>query len=178
MLSVLFAPTNERSLSFRQSKKQSEGLPLNYSTLYIQNSSNSVFNLSVRGFGVLGGGLLGNESWSCQYELSLISVQFSHRISLSKNGDFAQMENWAEVVFNNGKTLLKIRIYEILIQSGVAQNQLFEAIRIGIETLQLLEIEIPTHASPADVGLALQSLQSILSQQRVERFTRISINDR
>ncbi len=115
-----------------------------------------------------GVGLLGNESWSCQYELSLDLYNLAIE-SAFLNGDFAQMENWAEVVFNNGKTLLeKIRIYEILIQSCVAQNQLFEAIRIGIETLQLLEIEIPTHASPADVGLALQSLQSILSQQRVE----------
>ena len=112
--------------------------------------------------------LLEVESWQNQYELSLAMYQLAVELAFL-NGDFAQMESWSAVILNQGKTLLdKIKAYEIQIQSFVAQNQRLKAIRVGIETLKLLGIELPVQASQADVSLAMQDFQVILNLHQIE----------
>ena len=112
--------------------------------------------------------LLGASSWQRDYELSLGLYQLAVETAFL-SGDFVKMKDFAAVIFNYAENLLdKIKVYEIQIQAFVAQNQRLEAIRIGIETLNLLGIELPIQASQADVGYALQDLQAILSEHSVD----------
>ncbi|PZO43418.1 MAG: hypothetical protein DCF19_05605 [Pseudanabaena frigida] len=112
--------------------------------------------------------LLTELSWQNQYELSLDLYQLAVEAAFL-NGDFERMEDWATVIFDRAKTLLdKIGVYEVQIQAFVAKNQRLEAIRIGVDTLKLLEIELPTQPSQTDVGLALQNFQEILTLHRIE----------
>ena len=107
--------------------------------------------------------LLEVESWQDQYELSLNLYQLAVEVAFL-NGDFVQMGEWANVIASHGRTILdKIKVYEIQIQALVAQNQRLEAIAIGIDTLNLLAIELPIQSSQADVGLALQNFQEFLT---------------
>ncbi|WP_434688166.1 AAA family ATPase [Pseudanabaena minima] len=112
--------------------------------------------------------LLSLSSWQDQYELALNLYQLAVEAAFL-NGDFAQMQNWADVVENRSKTLVdKIKVYEIQIQALVAQNQRLEAIAMGIDKLSLLEITLPNQTSQADVGLALQNFQEFLELHPVE----------
>ncbi|PZV11653.1 MAG: hypothetical protein DCF20_19040 [Pseudanabaena sp.] len=112
--------------------------------------------------------LLGVESWKSQYELTLRQYQLGVEVAFL-NGDFAQMENWSIVILSHAKTLLdKTKIYEIQIQALVAQNQRLEAIKVGVETLKLLGLELPKQTSQADVAVALQDFQAIIALHQIE----------
>ncbi len=133
-----------------------------------QKAKASTAYSSAFNFAKIGVELLGVSSWQRDCELSLGLYQLAVKTAFL-SGDFEQMEDFASVIFNYAENLLdKIKVYEIQIQAFVAQNQRLEAIRIGIETLNLLGIELPIPASQADVGEALQDLQAILSEHSVD----------
>ena len=119
--------------------------------------------------------LLGNESWQSEDRLSLELYQLAIETAFL-NGDFPQIEKWAVVIFNHAENLLdKVKVYEIQIQSLVGQNQRLESIRIGINTLKLLGIELPIQASQSDVALALQDFQTILVLYRVDALLELPL---
>jgi predicted ATPase/GAF domain-containing protein/tRNA A-37 threonylcarbamoyl transferase component Bud32 len=133
-----------------------------------QKAKASTAYSSAFNFAKIGVELLGASSWQRDYELSLGLYQLAVETAFL-SGDFVKMKDFAAVIFNYAENLLdKIKVYEIQIQAFVAQNQRLEAIRIGIETLNLLGIELPIQASQADVGYALQDLQAILSEHSVD----------
>ncbi|MEY3302292.1 MAG: hypothetical protein RLZZ139_664 [Cyanobacteriota bacterium] len=112
--------------------------------------------------------LLAIACWQNQYELSLNLYQLAVEVAYL-NGDFEQMQDWANILTNHGKTLLaKIKVYEIQIQALVAQNHRLEAIAMGIDTLSLLEMALPKQLSPADLEIALQDFQEFLALHPVE----------
>jgi PAS domain S-box-containing protein len=112
--------------------------------------------------------LLTIASWQNQYDLYLNLYQLAVEVAFL-NGDFEQMQEWADVITNQGKTLLdKIKVYEIQIQALVAQNQRLEAINMGIDTLSLLEMALPKQTSQADLEIALQDFQKFLALHPVE----------
>ncbi|WP_141211736.1 AAA family ATPase [Pseudanabaena sp. SR411] len=112
--------------------------------------------------------LLAIASWQNQYELSLDLYQLAVEVAFL-NGDFEQMQDWANIITSHGKTILdKIKVYEIQIQALVAQNHRLEAIAMGIDTLSLLEIALPKQPSQADLRIALQDFQEFLTLHPVE----------
>ncbi len=128
-----------------------------------QKAKSSTAYSAALNYAQIGVQLLTDESWHMQYDLTLELYQTAVEVAFL-NGNFAQMEDWAVVILDRSETLLdKIKVYEIQIHAFVAQNRRLEAIKIGIQTLNLLEIELPIQVSQTDVGLALQDLQSFLS---------------
>ncbi len=119
--------------------------------------------------------LLAITSWQSQYELSLNLYQIAVEVAFL-NGDFVQMQEWANIIDRQGKTTLdKTKVYEMQIQALVAQNQRLEAILLGIDTLKLLEIELTAQPSQADVGLALQDFQEFLTLHPVEGLLELPV---
>ena len=112
----------------------------------------------------------GNSSWKRQYELTLeLYVEASEAAYLSTN--FELMERLTEVVLQSAKSLLdKVRIYEIIIQSLIAQNRLSESIKMGIKILNLLGVQFPEKPTTFNIILGLISTKIILLGRNIKDF--------
>ena len=111
----------------------------------------------------VGLGLLAEDSWESRYDLTL-SLHEEAAEAAYLNGDFKQMQRWTDLVNNSAKTLLdKIKIYDVQVQACMAQNKQLEAIRLGLEALELLGIEFPHQPHPSDIEQALSETASLLN---------------
>ncbi|MEH2078413.1 MAG: AAA family ATPase [Nostoc sp.] len=116
----------------------------------------------------VGLGLLVEESWKCEYELTLtLHSEAAEAAFLS--GDFEGMQRFIEIVQNFAVTLLdKIKVYEVQMQAYMAQNRLLEAVNTALQVLKLLGVEFPQEPNPSDIGQALGETAAILSGTRIE----------
>lgn len=116
----------------------------------------------------VGLGLLTEESWRGQYELTL-SLYSEAAEAAFLSGDFQTMQRFVEIVQNHAKTLLdKIKVYEVQIQAYMGQNRLLEAVNTGLEVLKLLGVEFPQEPNASDIGQALGETAAILSGTQIE----------
>jgi predicted ATPase/signal transduction histidine kinase len=110
----------------------------------------------------IGIGLLGEESWQIQYDLTLeLYVEAAEAAYLS--GDFEVMEHLAEVVLQKANTLLdKAAVYEVKLQAYTSQNQPLKTVNTALQVLNLLGVKFPNNPNQSDVRLALQETQLAL----------------
>ncbi|HEY9609719.1 response regulator, partial [Allocoleopsis sp.] len=107
--------------------------------------------------------LLSADSWHSSYDLTLALYQETVEAAYL-NGDFEQMQLRAEVVLQLAKTLIdKVKVYEVKIQTCIAQSKQLEAVKIGLQALELMGIEFPEKPSMSDVQLALSETASHLT---------------
>jgi len=107
--------------------------------------------------------LLSADSWQTSYDLTLALYQEAVEAAYL-NGDFEQMQLWAEIVLQQAKTLIdKVKVYEVKIQTCVAKSKQLEAVKIGLQALELMGIEFPKQPSMSDVQLALKETASHLT---------------
>jgi predicted ATPase/signal transduction histidine kinase/tRNA A-37 threonylcarbamoyl transferase component Bud32/DNA-binding NarL/FixJ family response regulator len=112
--------------------------------------------------------LLAVNSWQNQYELTLALYESGVETAYL-NGDFEQMEKWATVVLQQAKTPIdKMKVYEVKIQACMAQVKQLEAIKIGLQALELLGIRFPESPSPSDIEQALTQTARNLSGRNIE----------
>lgn len=106
-------------------------------------------------------------TWQTQYQFTLtLNQEACDAAYLS--GDFELMENFAEIVIQNGKTILdKIKIYEIKIQAYIVQNRLQEAIEIGLNILNHLGINFPKSPTSSDTEQAFQLTASKINARKI-----------
>lgn len=96
----------------------------------------------------VGLGLLTANSWQNQYKLTL-ALHKSAVETAYLNGDFEQMEQWATIVLQQAKTPIdKMKVYEVKIQTCMAQVKQLEAIAIGLQALELLGVRFPSRLVP------------------------------
>ena len=113
--------------------------------------------------------LLPADSWQFQYALTLALHEEAAEAAYLC-GNVQQMEHWAIIVLEQANTVLdKIKVYETKIQTCMAQGEHTEAIKIGLEVLELLDIVLPKATTEADVQRQLE--------ETVDYFNRINIKD-
>lgn len=99
--------------------------------------------------------LLAEDSWQERYELSLALYEAAVETAYL-NGDFEQMQTWAIVVLQQAKTPTdKMKVYEVQIQACMAQVRPLEAVRIGLQALELLGVKLPESPSPSEIEQTL-----------------------
>ncbi|MBW4450276.1 MAG: AAA family ATPase [Spirirestis rafaelensis WJT71-NPBG6] len=112
--------------------------------------------------------LLAVNSWQNQYELTLALYESGVETAYL-NGDFEQMEKWATVVMQQAKTPIdKMKVYEVKIQACMAQVKQLEAIKIGLQALELLGISFPESPSALDIEQTLTQTARNLSGRNIE----------
>ncbi len=91
--------------------------------------------------------LLEEDAWKTNYQLNLeLHKEVLEDIFLM--GDFEHTEEWLQIILTNAKTLLdKVIAYEIQINILKAQNKLSEALKLGLEVIKMLGINIPENPS-------------------------------
>ncbi|MDZ7954813.1 AAA family ATPase [Nostoc sp. DedQUE09] len=114
--------------------------------------------------------LLDVESWQREYDLTLaLHSEAAEAAYLS--GHFDEMERLVEEVLNLAKTVLdKVKAYDSIIQAWLARGNPKEALKAGLEVLQLLGISLVETPSQLDVQAGLEETSSRLAGQEIENL--------
>jgi len=112
----------------------------------------------------LGAGSVGGSSWETDYDLTLnLHVEAAEAEYLNTN--FGRSQELADVVLQQATNLLdKVKVYELLIQSYLSQNQMIKAIDTGLKALEILEVtlsEIPREGLAAIKLPQLEELENL-----------------
>jgi predicted ATPase/signal transduction histidine kinase len=118
----------------------------------------------------LGLSLLAADCWHTQYDLTLnLSVEAAEAAYLYT--DFEQMEQLAQAVLQNARTLLdKIKAYEVKIQACYAQNQLLEAVNTALFVLKRLGINLPNKPTELNIILGFLRTKWVLVGKKTDKL--------
>ncbi|MEH2160511.1 MAG: AAA family ATPase [Nostoc sp.] len=111
---------------------------------------------------------LADSSWQTNYELTLELYTETTEVAYLC-GEFEQVESWAVVVLQAAKRVLDIvKVYEVKIQTDIAQNQPLEAINTGLQLLQQLGISFPETPTQSDIQFELDTITSLIGEKPIE----------
>ena len=118
--------------------------------------------------------LLSPRSWQNDYNLTLrIHEEAVEAVYL--NGNFLVMDQLAEVVLNNAKTVLeKVKVYDVKIQAAGAQGNFKAAIKIGLKVLKLLGVILPAEPSQLDIQKGFQENLSLYDGKEIEELINLT----
>lgn len=110
---------------------------------------------------------LAASSWQTNYDLTLdLYIQTTEVAYLC--GDFEQVEYWVAIVLQQAKTVLDIvKIYEIKIQTDMAQSQPLKAIDTALQVLQQLGITFLETPSKSYIQLEIDTITSRLGEKPI-----------
>jgi predicted ATPase/signal transduction histidine kinase/CheY-like chemotaxis protein len=114
--------------------------------------------------------LLPGNSWYQQSELALtLHQEAAEAVFLS--GDFEQMEQLIEVVLQQAKTQLdKVKVYELRIKSCEVQRKLLEAIKLGLQVLEILGVKLTESPTSLDIQKAIEETTANLAETGIENL--------
>jgi PAS domain S-box-containing protein len=112
--------------------------------------------------------LLSVESWQSEYDLTLaLYSEAAETAYLS--GHFDEMEKFVEEVLNHASTVLdKVKVYDSRIQACLSQGAPKEALKIGLEVLELLGVILVEAPSQLDVQRGLEETASLIAGRDIE----------
>jgi PAS domain S-box-containing protein len=115
-----------------------------------------------------GRALLTASSWQTNYDLTLeLYLAITEVAYLC--GEFEQVEYWAAIVLQEAKAMLdSVKIYEVRIQTYMAQSQPLQAIQTALQVLQQLGIKFPEAPGQLDIRLELDAITSLFSKKSIE----------
>ncbi|MEH2117772.1 AAA family ATPase [Nostoc sp.] len=107
-------------------------------------------------------------SWQTNYNLALELYTETTEVAYLC-GEFENVEHWAEAVLQNAKTVLdRVKVYEVKIQTAIAQGQLLDAIYTALQVLQQLGIRFTETPNQSDITLELNAVTSRLTQKPIQ----------
>ncbi|MEG4351695.1 AAA family ATPase [Microcoleus sp. LAD1_D3] len=114
--------------------------------------------------------ILAPHSWQTHYETALdLHVLGAETAYLSY--DFQDMEELADLVLHNARTLLdKVKVYEIELSACTAQVKPKQAVEMGLAVLKLLGICFPENPTPADIQQGLEQTASLFAGKKIAEF--------
>ncbi|MGD1701410.1 trifunctional serine/threonine-protein kinase/ATP-binding protein/sensor histidine kinase [Dapis sp. BLCC M229] len=140
-----------------------------------QKARNSTAYIAARTFVKTGLNLLPKNCWKTQYELTL-NLYVTATETAYLNGQFEEMETMAALVLESTKTILdKVKIYEIKINALTAKTEILEALAVGQEALEKLEITFPLEADEAFIDKTLQTLEKQLQGKQIEELINLPV---
>ncbi|MHC0062237.1 ATP-binding sensor histidine kinase [Nostoc sp. UIC 10890] len=113
----------------------------------------------------VGIGLLAQNNWQHQYELTLALHQVATEAAYL-SGDLEQMSANASLVLNHAKTpLAQISVYEVKIEAFTAQGQFAQAIAAALAILKQLGVELPAAPTQDDVAAAFSTVSDAIGER-------------
>jgi PAS domain S-box-containing protein len=110
---------------------------------------------------------LAASSWQTDYELTLNLYLETTEVAYLC-GEFEQVESWAGIVLQAAKTVLDIvKVYEVKIQTDMAQSQPLKAIDTALQVLQQLGIDFPKKPSQSDIQLELDAIALLIGKKPI-----------
>jgi PAS domain S-box-containing protein len=133
-----------------------------------QKAKGAIAYSMAKSYLAIGRAWLAASSWQTGYDLVLdLYVETTEVAYLC--GEFEQVESWAAIVLQQAKTVLDtVKVYDVQIQTHIAQNQLLEAIDTGLQVLRRLGVNFPEMPSQPDIQRELDAIASRFSEQSIE----------
>ncbi|WP_375505306.1 PAS domain-containing protein [uncultured Nostoc sp.] len=111
---------------------------------------------------------LAASSWQTNYELTLELYSQTTEVAYLC-GEFEQVEHFAAIVLREAKTVLnRVKVYEVKIQTAIAQNLLLKAINTALQVLQQLGISFPEQPSQIDIQVELDTIMSLIGNKPIK----------
>ncbi|MBD2679426.1 MULTISPECIES: ATP-binding sensor histidine kinase [Nostoc] len=113
---------------------------------------------------------LGEEDscWQTQYDLTLPLYELATETAYL-SGNFQQMEQFADIVLQQAKTAIdKMKVYAVKIQAEMAQAKKLQAVKIGLEALELVGASIPESPDSSDTQQAITETTNNLNGKNIE----------
>jgi len=108
--------------------------------------------------------------WQNDYALALSLYGQAMEVNYL-SGDFIMMNQLLEEITNHTRDYLDlVKVQEISIEALVAQGKLLEAVGLGLEVLEQLEINFPEQPTPEDYSSALASTQLAIGNRQPEEL--------
>ena len=109
-------------------------------------------------------------SWENDYD-RLLEILTESVESAFLNGDFKEVEQLAQTTLAKTPTFIEgIKVYEIKIQALIAQNQLNEAIQLGVDVLEQLGLTLPLEVSQTLIEEAFEQNNTLLTNISIEQI--------
>lgn len=119
--------------------------------------------------------LLGEKAWQHQYEITLHLHEFAAEVA-SLRGDFAQMEQFINIVTAQAHTLIEqVNVYRIRIQAYISQNKFAEAIAIAQKILQQLGVTFAEAPTPAVIQQEIQEIRELIGDRAIADLVHLPI---
>ncbi|MBO3461718.1 AAA family ATPase [Aetokthonos hydrillicola Thurmond2011] len=116
----------------------------------------------------IGRNLLEETCWERQYNLMLALYVEAVEVAYL-NTNFEEMDKLAEVVLCKAKTLLdKVKVYQVKIQSYMAQNKPLQALMNLLPVMKSLGIKFHQNSTHFDISLSLLMTKISLARYRIE----------
>jgi predicted ATPase/signal transduction histidine kinase len=119
--------------------------------------------------------LLNTEAWQTEYNLTLGLYEAAAEVAYL-SGDFEQMQQWAERVLQQSKTLLdKVKVYEVQIIASIVQTKQREAIEIALSILELLGIGFPGKPTASDIQQGMDKIADELRGKEIAHLIHLPV---
>jgi predicted ATPase/tRNA A-37 threonylcarbamoyl transferase component Bud32 len=116
---------------------------------------------------------LAASSWQTNYDLTLELYIATTEVAYLC-GEFEQVKSWVGVVLQQAKTILDIvKVYEVNIQTDMAQSQPLRAINTALRVLQQLGISFPEEPSQLELQLELNTISFLLSKKSIKDLSHL-----
>ncbi|MEH2198158.1 ATP-binding sensor histidine kinase [Nostoc sp.] len=113
----------------------------------------------------VGIGLLSQNSWQHQYELTLALHQVATETAYL-SGDLEQMVAFANLILNHAKTPLdQVSVYEVKIEAFTAQGEFTQAIAAALTILKQLGVELPIAPTQDDMDAAFSIVSDAIGER-------------
>ncbi|WP_242055553.1 PAS domain-containing protein [Nostoc flagelliforme] len=111
---------------------------------------------------------LGVSSWQTNYDLTL--ELYVEKIKAAfLNSEFEQVNYWAETVLQQANSIFDtVKVYEVKIQTEIAQNQRLKAVNTGLQVLQQLGISFSEEPTQFDIQRELDAITSYIRETPIE----------
>ncbi|MCY1073349.1 trifunctional serine/threonine-protein kinase/ATP-binding protein/sensor histidine kinase [Archangium lansingense] len=114
--------------------------------------------------------LLAPESWRTDYALTLaLHEEAASAAWLSKR--FSRQDELVDAVLSHAQSVLdRVRVYEIRIQTAIAQERLAYALETGLHVLKKLGVEFPMAPQPEDLQRGLEEVRAVVGSGPPEQI--------
>ncbi|WP_136679591.1 AAA family ATPase [Neptunomonas sp. XY-337] len=110
--------------------------------------------------------LLPHDAWQAHYPLALALHTHGAEVAYIR-GEFDTMQRFIDTVIAHARERLdRVRVDEIHMQALIARNQFDAALDIALETLKLLNVDLPRHPSRWQTKLGMWRTQWLLRRQQ------------
>ena len=117
--------------------------------------------------------LVGESGWEKHYRLTLaLYVEATEAAYLC--GDFAQMDDLAEIVLQKARTLLdQVPVYQIQIQACIFQDRSLDAIKIALPVLRQLGVKLPENPTTLHILRGVFETKLALLGKPIETLSKL-----
>ncbi|MBW4428866.1 MAG: AAA family ATPase [Nostoc desertorum CM1-VF14] len=126
-------------------------------------------------YAIAGIELLATDSWQHQYDLSLVLHEEAAETAYL-SGDFLAMEQWVAIVLQEARTILdKVKVHEVTIKTYVAQTHKLDAIKVGLQVLAKLGLNLPELPTELQIQQALSETEEVLQGRNIQDLVHLPL---